>query len=112
MKAGSSSNISLEIEMASLSKAKELQDRLECGLARDLGFKIREGDIVLGNFEDLEVGSTVDQKAGKQNIRKVRISGCKSNASMHHVNCRSKHELIPSIPRSPSGGRPRRPASG
>ena len=60
--------------MASLFKAKELQDRLESGLARDLGFKIREGDIVLGNFEDLEVGSTVDQKAGKQKIRKVRIS--------------------------------------
>ena len=60
--------------MASLIKAKELQDRLESGLARDLGFKIREGDIVLGNFEDLEVGSTVDQKAGKQKIRKVRIS--------------------------------------
>ena len=58
--------------MASLFKAKELQDRLESGLARDLGFKIREGDIVLGNFEDLEVGSTVDQKAGKQKIRKVR----------------------------------------
>ena len=53
-------------------KAKELQDRLESGLARDLGFKIREGDIVLGNFEDLEVGSTVDEKAGKQTIRKVR----------------------------------------
>ena len=52
-------------------KAKELQDRLESGLARDLGFKIREGDIVLGNFEDLEVGSTVDEKAGKQTIRKV-----------------------------------------
>ena len=62
--------------MFTLSKAKELQDRLESGLSRDLGFKIREGDIVLGNFEDLEMGSTVDQKAGKQIRRKV--SGLKS----------------------------------
>ena len=67
--------------MAPLSKAKELQDRLESGLARDLGFKIREGDIVLGNFEDLEVGSTVDEKAGKQKIRKVRISHGNMNAA-------------------------------
>ena len=59
-----------------MSKAKELQDRLESGLSRDLGFKIREGDIVLGNFENLEMGSTVDQKAGKQIRRKV--SGLKS----------------------------------
>ena len=59
-----------------MSKAKELQDRLESGLSRDLGFKIREGDIVLGNFENLEMGSTVDQKAGKQIKRKV--SGLKS----------------------------------
>ena len=60
--------------MASLSKAKDLQDRLESGLARDLGFNIREGDIVLGNFEDLDMGSTVDQWAGKKKIRKVRES--------------------------------------
>ena len=48
-----------------------MQGRLESGLDRELGFEIREGDIVLGEFEDLEMGSTVDQKAGKQKKRKV-----------------------------------------
>ena len=59
--------------LASSSQAKELQGRLESGLDRELGFEIREGDIVLGNFEDLEMGSTVDQKAGKHKKRKVSM---------------------------------------
>ena len=57
--------------MASQFKAKELQDRLESGLERELGFEIRDGDIVLGNFEDLEMASTVDKKAGQHIKRKV-----------------------------------------
>ena len=62
-----------------------MQGRLESGLDRELGFEIREGDIVLGNFEDLEMGSTVDQKAGKHKKRKV--SWCKSGQEYSMYVC-------------------------
>ena len=38
-----------------------MQECLESGLDRGLGFDIREGDIILGNFEELDLlQSTTD----------------------------------------------------
>ena len=50
-------------------KATKLQECLESGLERGLGFDIREGDMILGNFEEINLQSTTE------------------NGQLHKVSC-------------------------
>ena len=54
-------------------KARKMQECLESGLERGLGFDIREGDIILGNFEELDMHPGTDKRI---------------EASINRVSCR------------------------